>query len=241
MLLLILFTGFIHAIKKDTAQVIADVYDRYTKKTCRSHKANPEIESFVRSIAQEMKIDKFFEVYAMDDDLVKELGSANVIVIGNIFFIGPRFEEALTLAEKRFLIGHELAHFENDHYVKNLAAGAGLLVGYFGIVRIIQNSLTDKIEEPLRSLTTGLVSTPFLALTYFGYKVVERYHEYQADKNAALKLGEADGGISLLTRHAEPLYKPNYTNLLTRLCANHPSSEQRVSFLQELKRKNNNA
>lgn len=196
-----------------------------------NQKVTPELENYIRAIAAELKMTKEFEIRTMNQAAIKAHGATNAFVIGSYLFVCPLFLETLSESEKRHLIGHELMHIEKSHSIKNVV-GTSLLfyASYFGVYYLIKKNKRDDFEKLLSYSLIPVL--PILA--FLSSQAQRRAHEFEADRESALRLNEIDGGISLMNTF-KYYDKKNYSSYFSRIAATHPSLDERIAQFNSLK------
>lgn len=214
-----------------------DELNSYWSRQYLKEKANPKIEEFVRSIAKELHITKDFDIGIMNNQTVYSLGGANAACAGNkLILLGPYFLDSLSETERRFLIGHELVHLKRNHFFKNLFFPFALFFSLIPIHSLSKNKLfkiTSEIKGDIFSLLYWVISINGILLAR---QALSRYHEYEADRESALALKNIEGGI-LFFKNVKKIYSshPSHSNENSKWLASHPSNEDRIKRLENLK------
>lgn len=214
---------------------------------------SPEREQEIRSIAQEMNIDKEFLIRKMNREALLKFGYCNAFVYFYTFlncipmcstpflFISESFFEDLSFEERRFLIGHELVHIEEEHtrylqmatYLFMIVAG---LFSYFLGKRWFKKlSLSQELND--RKIYRVLIFFIFwlnLVVIGLGNCAYKRYIERVADYRALTTLKAYDGAFKIFNRWHND-YKVALHNPYYGLLADHPSCDERRTYCQTLK------
>ena len=202
----------------------------------------PEKEKLIRSIMQEMGIIKNIEIRKMNRHGMTTFGLYNAFAyLDSYLFFSEHFFTKLNTEEQRFLIGHELMHIEQRYVYKQSTViwgnyFANVALCWYAYQLLNKKRLSSKMQRPL---IIGL----HVALNIIN-KLNElrraRYFEQDADKESAIRLKCAQGGISFLKKMKQltddfPLQgNYDYSTWWKRLWANHPNNEKREKYLQEI-------
>lgn len=214
---------------------------------------SPENEVLVRGILQEMDVAKreTIQVKKLSSYAInyKNIGNASIIVMPAkwdfpaTIFISQDWFDTFSIEEKRFLIGHEIAHLELEHskdenefLIKKYATYGGL-----GLVAFLFGKVYPRLRWVNRLLFLGgLLGSELMLTPYFWGKLIKR-NELQADYYAAKTLNCVEGGISWLKK-----MKQYYLELQKELprtvgieCNHHPSFDERIELLEKLKEEMN--
>lgn len=213
-----------------------------------------ETEALVREVQKELgMLDRFIPVKKMSNFAIKSVGRTNAFVVWARFLEGMYisdewFNTALTLGEKRFLIGHELAHLKQYHPLKRLLAvvaianAAGLIISK--LPTAWQRAQQAPVLIPQKgfpfSPTLGVVTLSGLLIQAFG-AWHSRTTEKEADLIAAHTLKDARSGIEFIKTSHNPedpessyAIKRIYFYWFNKLFTTHPSCKERIAYLQEI-------
>jgi len=201
----------------------------------------PEHEQFIRAIQKEMGLEHInLTIRAMNDDAIALVGRENAFVIGgyDYLFVSQDWFNELSIAERRFLIGHELAHLLMEHSQKQQVAqqAMGILVNY--IIRTIGNNAekgtwTHYGIETAKKVGLGTVKLLVLSM-------LSRSCESEADEVSVIKLKSAQGGIALFERMDNKSTKSKeqiswFITLIRKVVscfASHPSHDDRIEHIK---------
>lgn len=218
--------------------------------------ASAETQLFVDGIAKEMGFDKQIKVKKYNTEIFAKIGYHNALAMGQDYvYINERFFNKLSVEAKRFLIGHEITHLQKGHLDERgyllAAAGAASLYGIYKTLetpKTFMNRYNNKLgdKQELYSNSKGLKNyIPRAAwalgtiglngLMYLYLVKICRQQEYEADREAAIKLNAALGGVSFLDilKTLEAIPTNADKNLLEKF-STHPLCENRIAELQKL-------
>jgi Zn-dependent protease with chaperone function len=223
---------------------------------------SPENEAFIRSILDKAGVQKKVIIRRMSKKAKALFTRTNAFVIQHYLFVSEEWLNELPLAEKEFLISHEIIHLKEMHSER--IAQAGLLFIYPAFVCLAKFGAEDqfetaqfrrKIENALGvgetkgfEITSKQSFKHFLAyMAYaaavqsFVIPIIRRYFEKRADTEAAKLLGDAKGGVALMKRFREEFEDPQskfairrFFAGISRFFASHPPLVEREAYLQEL-------
>jgi Zn-dependent protease with chaperone function len=206
----------------------------------------PEYEETVRQIATEMGVTEHIIIRKMNQKALLSFGYYNAITyfptlffcipISNtpFLFVSTGFFEDLSLAEQRFLIGHEMVHIKERHtQYLNLC----LLILFLGLllcsvfVRKAFSLLIQKYcDMHYHALLINVVSCPLFFFCFLIPELVEsayrKHIEFEADYQSLSMLQSYDGCIKLLERWESEFKVPLHNNYWG-LFADHPSTYER--------------
>lgn len=199
-------------------------------------------ETFIKDIQHELGLDHInLTIRAMNDDAIALVGRENAFVIGeyDYLFVSEEWFNELTIPERRFLIGHELAHLMMQHSEKQQLAqqSMAILVNY--LVKYIGNSAEQGTWkhygiEAAKKIGFGTLKLLLLSM-------LSRGCESEADEVSARKLNSAQGGIALFERMDATRAKREESSwflILVRKVINcfasHPQHDERIKFLQAI-------
>ena len=196
----------------------------------------PAHEAFIQSIIQELGITKKIIIRKMSRLGITLYGRKNACALFDRYlFVGESFFKELSEEEKRFLIGHELAHLMRNHALTRSV----MLFSLLCISGIISTALALKLQSTYRLSRTPSIITGILAFAFFnrigsiGNMMLSRHQEKEADFISVSHLQTAQGGITFLTKASA--HNPyDYSKWLTRLLVSHPSPEERIQLLERI-------
>lgn len=196
----------------------------------------PEHEAFIRGIIQELGITKKIIIRKMSRLGIALYRRKNACALFDRYlFVGESFFKELSEEEKRFLIGHELAHLMRNHILIRSVVFFSLLF----ISGIISAALALKLQSTYRLSRTTSIITGILAFAFFnrigniGNMMLSRHQEKEADFISVSRLQSSQGGITFLTKaSAHDPY--DYSKWSTRLLASHPSPQERIQLLERI-------
>jgi len=226
-------------------EVVSNFMDDYgvklTEEQLGSQLLASEQEALIRSIAQEMRINKKFLVRKMNSTALSTFGYYNALVVhptalngvipvGNcpILYASASFFEDITPSEQRFLIGHELIHARDGHC--RLEALVKLIIVIFFLALAILLSLYFKRKYPFNN--SLLILPVFLA--WFGFVVIHlsglyyrRQIEWVADTESFKLLNSYEGFLALNQRWQKEFCMPKHNADYFGWLADHPSCYER--------------
>jgi len=208
-------------------------------------------EQYIRAIAQEMGFGHLnFKIFRMNDWGISKFGYANACVVNlylyKYLFISEGWFNELPDQEKRFVIGHELAHLGKSHHAKIMLASVGLAIGqevclgghFAALGRYYDQGQWGKY-------CVGTIGT-LGALCIFDFLLIAmliRRHEREADYISATLLNNVQGGIASFEHMKEEELqddKDKPTTILQLIAdklkgyfATHPSHDERLSLIQQ--------
>lgn len=214
---------------------------------CKS--VSPKNEQLVRDILQELQVPereaiqvKKLSEYAIN---YKSVGSASIVVLPakcdfpTTIFISEDWFDSFSLEEKRFLIGHEIAHLELNHssHENSLLIKKYGVYGAFGLALLAVSKRYPGLRVPIfLFFLAGVVGIETIMMPGFMGPLIKK-NELQADYYAAQTLHCVDGGISWLKK-----MKKYHIDLQEELpktvciaCNYHPSFDERIELLEKLK------
>lgn len=250
-LLLIICTGLIWGLLQN--QAISDYVNNYgiamIEEQFGSARLAPEQEALILSIAQEMGITRKIEIRKMNSTALNIFGYHNAFVIFPaacnwlmsvcsvpVLYASASFFEDITLAEQRFLIGHELIHAREGH------------CRFEGIIRLVSCVLIMTLAVALGIHLVNLFLNPYWSilsallvfLGFWGVHLVSLHYrrqiEYQADLGSFQLLHSYDGFLGLNQRWQKEFGHPKHNSAYFGLLADHPSCHEREQICLELQK-----
>ncbi len=210
-------------------------------------------EKRIRQIAAEMNITQPFIVRKMTQYVMSQLGYFNAAVLFPMMFnfipvthipmllISESFFEDLSLAEQRFLIGHEMIHIRESHckYANLIVALLVWLLALciFLLVSPIKKMLLTYFSARLSlylsvCILAGLFCSN-VALLGIAHMTYRRIIERQADLESLAILSSYEGA-ALIMEKFEKVAKISKTNWYQALWVDHPSNIERKLYCLEL-------
>lgn len=172
-------------------------------------------------------------------------------------YLNDKFLENHTAEQTEFVVGHEIAHLQLNHGLKNQVALPLLTISpllFAALIKFIEKKYAPvpgtslhKFVELSKKLQKTIVENPLLwfLIVKLGYCAYSRYQEQQADLYSAQKTGQIAGGISFFKKYL-PYYEQsrfswlNPINLLSKansfLFGSHPPLETRIEYLKALQK-----
>lgn len=179
--------------------------------------ADPEIERLVRKVAGEFKVRvKKVRIWQLERVLN---AFATGIFLKNIY-LTESLVNSLSLDDLRMIVGHECAHFKRRHLELRAAVIAGLFF------------LGSSLAEDYPDLPLSIYILYWVGAV-LAYNLYARFQEFEADRIAALKLGDGTRMAEALARLGSSV---NFGRIFKWLVG-HPDMEARVKRLGIVKRK----
>lgn len=216
--------------------------------------ASQEDKDFINDIAKKMGYTRPIRIKKFSSMQTSGFGYANAFATESLtdayVFVSEYFLKQLDQDEKTFLIGHELTHLQNHHIRKKFASMlsiSALISGYItyeilaGYHFLNNKEPKDKASKALDlcfqhimpTIATGLLLDDWVSNSL----KESRKLEYEADRESALKLDAAKGGISLMKSFgALEALRGIHTK---EKYASHPSTANRIKALQKILDKKN--
>ncbi|CAN5216433.1 hypothetical protein BH09DEP1_BH09DEP1_6230 [soil metagenome] len=218
---------------------------------------NP-MPDFVQEISTKIGISRALFFSIADTDTIAstaEFGRVSWITLSN------EFNQDASLEEKTFVVGHEMAHIKNNHGdQKDLVAVATLpltIIAVFAIDQAVQSSISsinkrfNLKEDGYAARILGIIQkgshiasrSPLFHWFIFKYlnNTFSRKCEREADRDAALILNSAKGGISFFKKLMLQGKKPSspLRRMIYKLddalgFLSHPPHAERISDLEKL-------
>ncbi|CDK30146.1 M48 family metallopeptidase [Candidatus Babela massiliensis] len=236
------FFSCIDKIKNTSSNLVSKIFN------FGQEKLDEKNEDFIKGMINRFKMNNFnINIFKMNNHSLQKFGQNNAFVSFSNAYFSKSFLDKLSQDQKEFLIAHELMHIKNQHTLKMIAVTSGCalttgLLSYYiskyidkNYLKTYKNKLPKKFQNLLSS---NLVLSPgLLAMSAFTLTCYSRFNEKQADRDAALNLGDIKGGVKLLE-----LFKSNHNKPSNRLFnyvnswfGTHPSSNERIELLKKLK------
>jgi Zn-dependent protease with chaperone function len=210
---------------------IMGLVERFAKE-----KVSAQEEAYIRSIAKELNTRKDFSICRMNEDAAAQHGAVNACALGNVLLIGPHFFNELSEPQKRFLIGRELIHIEENHTLTNWLYYASIPCVALGPCNILADYIVPQANKKWSWFIRGSLIASGLLGTYLLSAKVSRFNEFEADREAALRLNEINGGVSFYKTYAQYYSYYDGASLWKRLLIPYPTCKQRIAQLESLQK-----
>lgn len=203
-------------------------------------------ETFIQAIQHEMDADHIqLTIRKMNDDAIALVGRENAFVVGghDFLFVSEEWFNELTIAERRFLIGHELSHLLMEHSQKKVVVDQAMSFFINYMWKLIGNDMQKGTWkhygiEAAKKVGFGTIKLLLLSMH-------SRSCEREADEVSVQKLKSAAGGIALFERMAHTKDKDSQSGFISFIrrivnCfASHPCHEERLAYLRSIIEKKN--
>ncbi len=236
------FFSCIDRIKNTSSNLVSKIFN------FGQEKLDEKNEDFIKSMIKRFKMDNFnINIFKMNNHSLQKIGHDNAFASFNNAYFSKSFLDKLTQDQKEFLIAHELMHIKNQHTLKMIAVTSGCalttgLLSYYvskyidkNYLKTYKNRLPKKFQNLLSS--NLLLSPVLLATSKLALSAYSKFNEKQADRDAALNLGDIKGGVKFLelfeSDHNE--HKNKLFNYVSSWFDTHPSSYERIELLKKLK------
>jgi len=161
-----------------------------------AQKVSPETERFVRGIQKEMGMESYnIPVRRFTDKMIQKNGYENALVTPwRSMYISEDWLNSLPLAQKRFVVGHELAHLKRRHHLKSMGIVLAMsYMNYFIGTSYLENYTH---ESRWKREARGLgVLAPLELLMFVALSRFDRYCEADADATSVAELKCYKGAI----------------------------------------------
>lgn len=253
---LMLFIASVVLMRDSIVQYAHEYALSSTEKQFGSSLLAPQYEQFIRDIAQEMNITKPFLVRKTNATMLGTLGYYNAFVYhpqlwnfiplcSPVFmYISEGFFEDLSVAEQRFLVGHELIHLREGHcstyYQLCMVLAPFMLLLFWSLcVRKRTRALVQRfVPAPYRlgAIVAGCVVSLVMCslIPQVVGNAVRRQQEWQADVDSVAILNSHEGGLGFVNR----MYRDfgcSFHNPHFGILSDHPSSWERRAFFLDKK------
>ncbi len=203
---------------------------------------SPENEQFIRDIQKEIGLEnQRIRIKRMSKLATRLFGRENAFAtLGNNLFISEDWFNTLSQEEKRFLVGHELAHLKKRHPLKMYGINIGRLLLSICIAEALKKRLSSTGLIPNMLREGLLVLNNLILLLDICY--LSRKCEYEADDIAARELNNPDGGIVFFERLIKEVRDPEsrfaikriFSRLYKKLFSTHPEFEERIDHMRNI-------
>lgn len=200
-------------------------YGALIEKTFGDKNVSAELESYIRSVAQEMGISWNFKIKQINMNGIKTIGAENAFCYLGYLFVHEPFIDILHQEEKRFLIAHELSHIYFKHTELRMAFP---IVNCFAILTTIcaMYGLRNK------KLAKGLIGCGYIGFRaglHYWFKKKVHEQELEADAEAAKLCQSTVGAERFLQRMAK--YNPTSMHASSHT---HPAIITRLNALKDI-------
>lgn len=236
------FFSCIDKIKNTSSNLVSKIFNFGQEKLDKKN------EDFIKDMINRFKMNNFnINIFKMNNPSLQKFGQNNAFASFSNVYFSKSFLDKLAQDQKEFLIAHELMHIKNQHTLKMIAVTSGCalttgLLSYYISKYIDKNYLKpykNKLPKKFQNLLSSnlIVAPGLLAMSAFTLRCYSRFNEKQADRDAALNLGDIKGGVKLLelfkSNHKQP--RNRLFNYLNNWFDTHPSSNERIELLRQLK------
>lgn len=212
---------------------------------------SPDREIFIRSIAQEIGAPEHLQIRKMNTQTLLAFGYANAFAYFPHFcdvlpisatpflYVSESFLEDLTLAEQRFLIGHEMVHIREQHgrflqitvyLLALLVLICCILIGK-KLAIFLGKHIDTNTAQATAICAALLVFLLCIALVHLGKCYHQRSFEQEADCVSLKTLNSYEGCMALLDRWEHEFRLPNPSIVAL---SDHPTHDERRKYCLEL-------
>lgn len=174
----------------------------------------------------EIKNFKFsFKKYSSENSM-----NAYVFLPKKLIFLGDELISKLTIAEKMFVISHEIGHILEKDSIKN-PIKCFVVVIILGLISIISYPVVIELNE---SYVYLLINLMIFISGIIGLNYIMWHSEYNADKKALQLTNDKKSLESAFTKLKERSYNKDYGMIINLIVYDHPLTKDRIIRSEKL-------